>query len=99
MSDLSKLQPRELAELKLKLVDDYTHAGQLKIKLMRVHALYYETYKPDHKSDASLERAWELTSEGLDYLEVCQKMKNIEKKISGIKTMLSVLDMEARNQY
>ena len=93
------MQPRELAELKLQLADDYSNAGKLKIQLMRVHALYYETYRSEHKSDAGLERAWELTKEGLNYLEVCQKMKNIDKKMSGINTFLRVLENEVKNQW
>jgi hypothetical protein len=97
--NLLEKSPIELAELRLKLADDYAKAGELKVALLRLRAMFYESYRPDHKSDASLERAWELTDDGLNLMELREKMKSIEHKLSAIRSLLETRNLEARNQY
>jgi len=97
--DLINKTPSELAELRLKIADDYSKAGEMKVKLMRLHAFYFESFREDVKSDAALERKWELTEDGLKLMEVREKMKSLEHKLSAIRTLLEVKNNEARNQY
>lgn len=97
--ELSLMSPSQLAEERLKISDDYSKAGELKVRLMRLRALYYESFRNDVKSDAALERKWETTKEGLDLMEVREKMRSLEHKLSAIRTMLEVRNLEARNQY
>jgi hypothetical protein len=66
---------------------------------MRLRALYYETYREEVKSDAALERKWETTNDGLELMEIREKMRSLEHKLSAIRTMLEVRNNEARNQY
>jgi hypothetical protein len=99
MNELLSRTPSELAELRLELADAYSKAGELKVQLMRLHALYYEAYRQDHKSDTGLERAWELTDDGLNLMEINVKLKTIQTKMSAIKTLLETKSMESRNFY
>lgn len=97
--DLSEMTPSQLAEERLKISDDYSKAGELKVKLMRLRALYYESFRESVKSDAALERKWETTKEGLDLMEVREKQRSMEHKLSAIRTLLETRNMEARNMY
>lgn len=93
------MTPSQLAELRLKLADDYSKAGELKVRLMRLRAEYYQSFRDEVKSDAALERKWESTNEGLNLMEIREKMKSIEHKLSAIRTLLEVRNNEMRNQY
>ncbi len=97
--NLTEMTPHDLADELVKMAQSYSKAGELKIGLIRNHALYYQSFREDHKSDASLERAWELTDDGLNLLEIGQKLKNIEKKMSAIKSLLRVREGEAQNHF
>lgn len=99
MPNLTEMTPMQLAEERLKLSDSYSKAGEKLVSIMRLYALYYEAFRPTVKSDAALERKWELTLDGLDMMEIKMKLKTIEKKMSAISTMLNVRNNEARNQY
>lgn len=97
--DLTTMTPGELSDELIKMAQDYSKAGELRIGLIRNHALFYTTFREDHKSDASLERAWEMTDDGLNLLEINQKLKNIEKKMSAIKSLLRTREGEAQGHY
>lgn len=99
MSNLTEMTPHELSDELIRMAQDYSKAGEIRIRLIRNHALFYQSFRDDHKSDASLERAWELTDDGLNLLEISQKLKNIEKKMSAIKSLLRTREGEARNHY
>ena len=91
--------PHELADDRVKIADNYGHLGKRKVELMRLRADYYKTFRQDHKSDAGLDRAWELTDDGLELMEIREKMKSIEHKLSAIRTLIDVCNLESRNQY
>ena len=99
MKNLAEMTPIELANHRLEIADYYSKAGERKVQLMRARALYYETYREEVKSDAALERKWETTNDGLELMEVREKMRSLEHKLSAIRTMLEVRNNEARNQY
>ena len=99
MKNLTEMTPFELANYRLEIADYYSKAGERKVQLMRSRALYYETYREEVKSDAALERKWETTNDGLELMEVREKMRSLEHKLSAIRTMLEVRNNEARNQY
>ena len=97
--ELTEMTPGQLAEHRLRLADDYSRAGELKVKLLRLRAEFYQDHREEVKSDAALERLWETTAEGMDLMELREKMKSIEHKLSAIRTLLEVRNNEARNQY
>lgn len=96
---LTDKTPSQLADMRLEIADDYSKAGELKVKLLRLRALYYHSFRDEYKSDAGLERAWELTQDGLDLMELKEKMKSMEHKLSAIRTLLEVRNNEVRNLY
>ncbi len=97
--NLTEMTPSQLAQHRLEISDYYSKAGERKVQLMRLRALYYETYREEVKSDAALERKWETTNDGLELMEIREKMRSLEHKLSAIRTMLEVRNNEARNQY
>lgn len=99
MTNLTEMTPSQLAEHRLKLADDYSKAGELKVYLLRLRAVFYQDHRNEVKSDAALERLWETTKEGMDLMELREKMKSIEHKLSAIRTLLEVRNNEMRNQY
>lgn len=99
MEDITKMTPSELANHRLQLANFYSKAGERKVQLMKLRALYYESFRESVKSDAALERKWELTNEGLELMEINMKLKSLEHKLSAIRTLLEVKNNEARNQY
>jgi hypothetical protein len=99
MTNLLEMNPSQLCQEVLSLTDIASKAGEARIGLIRNHALFYQSFREEHKSDAGLERAWELTKDGLDLIEINQKIKNIDRKISAIKVFLRNKENEAKNQW
>ena len=93
------MTPGQLAEHRLKIAHDYSLLGEKKVELMKLRALFYQSFREGVKSDAALERKWETTVDGLLLMEIREKMKSIEHKLSAIRTLLEVRNNEARNQY
>lgn len=91
--------PHELADERLKITDQFAKLGERKVELQREFAKYYKQHRDEHKSDAGLERAWELTDEGLELMEIKEKMKAKTHRISAIRTKLEVANLESFNQY
>ena len=92
-------EPRKIAEDILLLASDYGKLGERYNELNGLYAMWWQTSRPDYKSDKSAEKAWDLTKEGQEMAEVRLKMKVKEKKMSALKTFLRVLSDESRNQY
>ena len=99
MIDLINKTPGELANLRLELADWFSKAGEQKVGLMRMHAEYFSAHRAEFKSDTALERAWEMTDEGLLLMELREKMRSLEHKLSAIKSLLDTRNFEARSQY
>lgn len=97
--ELSGQTPGQLAETRLKIADNYGKLGERIVELMRLRALYYESFREGVKSDAALERKWETTNEGLELMEIKMKQKSLEHKLSAIRTLLETRNNEMRNQY
>ena len=91
--------PRDISEERLKIADQYSKLGQRKVELMYKRAEYYREHRPDHKSDASVERSWEMTEEGLELMVIKEKMKAKLTKMSALKSALEVANAENYNQY
>jgi hypothetical protein len=91
--------PREMAEYKLKLSNDFSRLGErlAQIKIERVDLWFKirEVVKSDKQADIK----YEATPLGLEEMTTKLKMKCKEKEISAINTMFRVCENEARNQY
>ena len=91
--------PNQLANSRLVIADEYGKLGERKVELLKIRSVYYQSFREDVKSDAALERRWETTLEGMELLEIREKMKSKEFKMSAIKSMLDTKNFESRNQY
>ena len=91
--------PHEYAQELMLISDKYSKAGELYNNLRKVYAEYYKTFRDTYKSDAGLDRAFDLTTEGQEMAEAKLKMKTLEHKASAIKNYLRVMENESRNQY
>lgn len=92
-------EPRKIAEDILRLASDYGRLGERFNELNGLYAMWWQTSRPDFKSDKSAEKAWDLTKEGQEMAEVRLKMKTKQIKMSALKAYLRVLSEEAHNQY
>jgi hypothetical protein len=93
--ELKNQTPGQLAESRIVIADNYGRLGKRAVELMRLRALYYQSFRDEVKSDAALDRRWELTNEGLELMEVKMKQRSLEHKLSAIRTLLEVKNNEA----
>jgi len=91
--------PRELAEERLKISDQYSKLGERLAELKLIRAEWWKTFREEYKSDASCERAWDLTKEGQEMEITRMKMKSKEHRMSALRTLLMVASNEQFNQY
>ena len=89
----------KLVEERLKIVDEYAKCGEKLNELNKLKALWWEGFRNDYKSDASADRAWDLTSEGQLMYELRLKMRIKQMKMSALKSKIEVMRDEARNYY
>lgn len=97
--ELKNQTPGQLANSRLVIADEYGKLGERKVELLKLRALYYQSFREDVKSDAALERRWESTNEGIELMTIREKMKAKEFKMSAIKSMLDTKNFEAKNTY
>jgi hypothetical protein len=90
--------PSHIAEEMVKLADDFSKLTKRYVALKKLFAEYYKTFREDHKSDASLERCWDLTVEGQEMNEIKYRMKAKEIKIKALSTYVYALIGEIKNQ-
>lgn len=91
--------PHQLAEERLTISNEFARLGQRKVELKAIFADYYNENRKEHKSDASIERAFDMTKDGLELMVIREKMKAKLMRMSALKTFIDVANMEARNQY
>lgn len=96
---IGQVAPHELAEMRGFLASEYSyHAGQLQEILTKKPSVW-NLLRKDLQSDKATDRAWEATEQGISEMNFRYMLKRIEKLMSGIKSLLSIAEGEARNQY
>lgn len=98
-NDLKNLTPHELAEIRLQEAYDIAKLGERLCELTREKALIWPLLRSESKSIVEADRMWEMTEQGLLEKEIKIKTKVKEHKISAIRTLLEVLNAEAKNQW
>ena len=71
--------------------------GQLETILQRKPAIW-NTMRKDVKSDTACEKAWEMTSDGLNENGLRLRLKSCEKMMVGLGTLIKLAQSEALNQ-
>lgn len=91
--------PHQLSEERLGLSEEYSrYAGEF-AKHIKLQADYFNTFRPDHKSDNSTQKAFDATPAGVKMAILKLKLKAIEKQMSALNTHLRLLENEAKNLY
>lgn len=91
--------PHVLAEERYQMSVDYsTYSGEL-AKMIRTEAEYYTSQRANFKSDTAVQRAFDITDDGIKMATLKLKIKALEKSMSALKTLIEVATEEARGLY
>lgn len=91
--------PRQLAEKRLLLSEEFSKYSGILASLLKKQAEYYNAHRPDFKSDTAVQRAFDVTEDGVTLNVVKLKLKSLQMEMSAIKTMLDTLTEEAKGTY
>lgn len=91
--------PHDLAEERLVMASMYSTLSEELAVLLDKEAEFWKLRRDDFKSDASCTKAWAVTDSGRRQTAVKLKLKALEKQLSAHRSMLDVLQGEARNQW
>jgi hypothetical protein len=91
--------PRELSEELLELSGEYSNKTDELNQLLDLKAVNWIKIREMTKSDASADRKWESLPEGMRERSLRLLLKSYEKRMSAIKTAISVMEGEARNMW
>ena len=89
---------RSTVEEIAKQVDYLSILTERYVELKTVRACKWEDMRKDEKSDASTERKWERTEEGIEQMVIKYKRQSIKEKIATLRDWSFVLSLESRNQ-
>lgn len=79
-------------------VDYSTYSGEL-AKMLRTEAEHYVAQRANFKSDTAVQRAFDVTDDGIKLATLKLKIKALEKSMPAIKTLIDVATEEARGLY
>ncbi len=91
--------PFQIAEERIGMAEEYSRYSGLYADLTKKRAEHYKIERENHKSDTSVERAWERTLEGVQMTIIKLKLKAIEKQLSASNTMLRLLEKQTKSLY
>lgn len=94
-----QIDPHSLAKRRVEISAEYARDSELLGDILAEKPALWIKIRERMKSDKATDREWDSTSLGIDEMRLRLKMKANEKKLSAAKTMLDVLNAEARNQY
>ena len=91
--------PVQAAEDRAILSGEYSWImGQLEIILQRKPTTW-NTIRKNVKSDTACERAWEMTSDGLDEMGLKLRAKGIEKMMTGLGGLIKLAEADKSNIF
>jgi hypothetical protein len=88
-----------LSQFRVKLSGEYAYYSSMLSDIEIEKAGWWETNRNDQKSDASTEKAWELTRNGKRQIKLKHLLRSTEKMISAIKTRIDVLINEKNTTF
>lgn len=91
--------PHLLAEERLQLSADYQKLSDEYADILRFKPAKWILIRQNVKSDMQAEREWQRSAEGNREQIIKIQLKALEKKMSGIRSYLDVLNGESRNMY
>lgn len=90
--------PHELAEENVTFTAAYERASADLEEILASKPLVWMTLREESKSAAEADKKWDATEDGVKEMRLRMKLKRWEKHISSNKTLLRILEGEARNQ-
>lgn len=91
--------PHQLAEEIMGLSHEFSmYSGEM-AKLNKVRADYYMAHRAYFKSDTAVQRAFEVTDEGVKMATLKLKLSALKMQMSANKTMINVATEEAKGTY
>lgn len=93
------MNPNEAAEKRMTLSEEYSRLSDEMGILEQKEAQYIHTFRADHKSDKSAQRAFDVTTEGQRLIYLKRHCKGLEKDISGLNSFISVANHQAMGHY
>lgn len=91
--------PRQMAEERLKLSDDYLKMSEALGAILTKKTVKWSEIRANCKSDKQADMQWDATDEGTEEMRLRLMLKAVEKRMSALKTMLEVMAGESRNQF
>lgn len=91
------MNPHLLAEKRMSLSDEYSVLSDDLANVLAHKAMEWTAYRVNSKTDKEADRKWEASDDGLKEMRLRLKLKALEKQISSYRSMLDVLQGEARN--
>lgn len=91
--------PHELSEKLLSKSEEYSRYSGEYASHIKLQALYFNTFRSEHKSDNATQKAFDATEDGVRMTILKLKLKALEKEMSALRTHLRLLENEARNLY
>ena len=89
--------PRQLAEKRITLSAEYSTLSETLSQILTFKAKKWIELRTDSKSASEADKKWEMSPAGIEEMKTRLRLKAIEKELSALRTMLSVLEGEARN--
>lgn len=89
--------PRELAERRVQITADYSTASEELEGILALKPTVWMAIRKGAKSDAAADKEWDATEDGIKEMRLRMALKRYEKQLSSLRTMLEVLEGEARN--
>lgn len=90
-------QALEIAQEKMKLSQEYIDKGKELIAVKVEKAKVWTNLRLMTKSDAQADKQWDKTPLGLKEMTLVLEMKGLEKRMSAISSMISILNNQAHN--
>ena len=91
--------PHMLADERLALSAEYQALSDELADILTFKPAKWILIRQNTKSDTSAEREWQNSKEGTREMVIKLKLKALEKRMSGIRSYLDVLNGESRNMY
>lgn len=91
------INPGRIAELRVILSGKYSRVMNQLEEILQKKPVIWNELRPNYKSDAATERAWEASELGLNELHWNFQRKKIEKLLSASKTLINVKTAESYN--
>lgn len=89
--------PHAIADNLVKLSEGYSKMTAELIEVLQIKAVKWAEARAVLETNAETDKAWEATPEGIKEMTLKLKLKASEKRMSALRTMLRIMETEARN--